>query len=71
MDQIVNLNLRYIKAREGDKEEIFMIDITMINEVIKIGIGQIGEIGELNLMDKVEVDQGMNKIIGEEILEVT
>ena len=44
----------------------------MIREVIKIGTDQIVEIGEFNLVDKVEVNQGMNKItgiiIGEEIL---
>ena len=27
------------------------------------------EIGEFNLVDRAEVDQGMNKIIGEEVLE--
>ena len=48
-----------------------MIHIIMIKEIIKIGIDQIVETGEFNLVDKVEVDQGMNKIIGEEILEVT
>ena len=48
-----------------------MIYIIMIEEIIKIGIDQIAEIGEFNLVDKVEVDQGMHKIIGEEILEVT
>ena len=36
-----------------------MIDVVMISEVIRINIGQI-----------VETDLGMNKIIGEEILEV-
>ena len=69
MDQIGNLNLRYIRAREGDRIKVFMIDTIMISKVIKIGIGQIVEIGEFNLVDKVEVDQGMNKIIGEDILE--
>ena len=52
----------------------------MISEVIKIDIDQIVEIEEFNLvvelsMDKIEVDQGMNKItgmiIGEEILKVS
>ena len=51
----------------------------MIIEVIKIGIEQIAQIGEFNLvvelsMDKLEVDQGISKItgmiIGEEILEI-
>ena len=70
MDQIGNLNLRYIKAKERDKAEISMTDVTMISKVIKIGTDQIAEIGEVNLVNKIEVDQGMNKIIGEEILEV-
>ena len=41
----------------------------MIEEIIKIGIDQIAETGQFNLVDKAEVDQGMNKIIGEEIFE--
>ena len=44
MDQIGNLNLRYIKAKEGDRIEIFMVDAIMISEVIKIGTDQIAEI---------------------------
>ena len=40
----------------------------MTEEIIKIGIDRIVEIGEFNIVDKVEVDQGMNKIIGEKIL---
>ena len=67
-EQIGNSNLRYIKAREGEKVEIFMIDITMISEVIKTGTDQIGVIGEVSLVDIIGVDQGMNKIIGQEIL---
>ena len=47
----------------------------MISEDINIATNQIVEIGEFNLVDKVEVDLGMNRIIGmiigEEILEVT
>ena len=46
-----------------------MTHIIIIEEIIKIGTGQIVVIGEFNLEDKIEVDQGMNKIIGEEILE--
>ena len=41
----------------------------MIEEIIKIDTDQIAETGVFNLVDKEEVDQGMNKIIGEEILE--
>ena len=47
-----------------------MIHVIMIEEIIKIGTDQIAKIEEFNLVDKVQVDQGMNKIIGEEILEV-
>ena len=45
-----------------------MIDTVMINEVIKIYIGQIVETGDS--IDKIEVNLGINKIIDEEILEV-
>ena len=45
-----------------------MIDAVMISKIIKINTGQIVETGDS--IDKIEVDQGMNKIIGEEILEV-
>ena len=63
-----------------DRVEIFMINIIMIEEIIKIGIDQISKIEEFSLvvefsMDKIEVDLGMNKItgmiIGEDTLEVT
>ena len=40
-----------------------MINIIMIEEIIKIGIDQIAEIEEFS-MDKLEVDLGMNKITG-------
>ena len=45
-----------------------MIHIIMTEETIKIGTDQIVEIGGFNLADKVEVDQGMNKTIGEKII---
>ena len=45
-----------------------MIDAVMINEVIKIDIDQIVETGDS--ADKIEVEQGLNKIIEIEILEV-
>ena len=75
MEQIGNLNLQFIKANEGNRVNIFMIHIIMTDEIIKIGIDQIVETGEFNLLDKAEVKQGINRIIrmiiGEEILEVT
>ena len=48
-----------------------MIHMIMIVEIIKIGTDQIAEIGEFNLVNKVEVDQNMNKITGKKILEAT
>ena len=66
---IANSNHRFTRV-EGDKVEIFIIYIIMTGEIIRIDTDQIAEIGELNLVDKAEVDQGMNKIMGEEILEV-
>ena len=49
---------------------MLMILIIMIEEIIKIGTDQRAETGEFNLLDKIEVDQCMNKITGEKILEV-
>ena len=66
-----NSNLRFIKAKEGNRVDIFMTHTIMTEEIIKIDTDQIEEIGEFNLVDKVEIDQVMNKIIVEEILEVT
>ena len=67
MDQVDNSNPKSTKAREEDKIEVVMTDMVMISQVIKIDTGQIVETG--NSIDKIEVDQGMNKFI-EEILEV-
>ena len=44
-----------------------MVYIVMTEEIVKIGIAKIVEIREFNLVDKTEVDQGMNQIIGEEV----
>ena len=41
----------------------------MTEETIEMGADQLVEIGEFNLVDKVEVGQGTNTTIGEEILE--
>ena len=70
MEKIGNSNLRFIKAKEGDRVEIFMIHVIMIEGIIKISIDQIAETGEFNLVDKTEVDQGMKRIIEEDILDV-
>ena len=46
-----------------------MIDTVMIIKIIKIDTGQIVETGES--IDKIKVDQGVNKIIEGEVLEIT
>ena len=48
-----------------------MIHVIMIEEIIKIGTDLNSGDREFNLLDKIRVDQGMNKITGEKILEVT
>ena len=74
MGWICNSSLRFIKGKEGDKVKIFMIHVIMIEEIIKIGTDHIAETREFNLVHNVEIEQGMNRIIGmiigEEILEV-
>ena len=40
MEQIGNSNLRCIKAKEGDRVEIFMKHVIMIEEIISIGTDQ-------------------------------
>ena len=42
-----------------------MIHTIMTEGTIKIGTDQIVEIGEFNLGDKVGIDQGMKKTIGQ------
>ena len=49
---------------------MFKIHIIMTEEIIKVGIDQIVVTGQISI-DKIEADQDMKKIIGEEILEVT
>ena len=61
-------NLRYIRAEEGDKVDIFMTHIIMTEVATKIDTDQIVVTEEISI-DKIEVDWGMNKIIDEEILE--
>ena len=59
-----------MKAREEHKVGNFMIDAIMINEIIKIGTDKIVVTEKISI-EKIEVNQGMNKIIGDKILEVT
>ena len=70
MDQTGILNPRYIKVKEEEKVENFMIDIIMINEIIKMGTDQIVVTGETSI-NRREVDKGMNLIIEENILGIT
>ena len=53
---ISSSNLRFIRTEEGDRVAISMIHIIMTEEMIKVGIDQTVEIGELILVGRVEVD---------------
>ena len=57
----------YQSRRRGQSIN-FYDSIIMIEEIVKSDTDQIVVTGEISI-DKVEVDPGMNKIIGEEILE--
>ena len=50
-EQISSINLRYIKVKEEAKQEISMTDIT-----IRIGIDQIVELEEFNLVVEFNMD---------------
>ena len=62
-------NPRSIKVSEEHKVETFMTYTAMTGGTIEINIDQIVGIREFNLTSNAEVDQGMKKIIQEEILE--
>ena len=70
MRSVGHSNIRFIKVKEEDKLEIFMTHITMTEEITKTDIDPIVVTGEIS-MDKIEVDKGMNIIIGENILKAT
>ena len=55
MEIVGNSSLKFIRVKEGDKVESFMIHIIMTEGIIKIDIDQIEEMEELNLVDKVEL----------------
>ena len=70
MGLIGNLNLRFFRTEEEDKSRNFYdSQIIMTEDITKIDIAQIVVTEEISIVDKIEVDRGMNKIIGEEILE--
>ena len=68
MNQLSNLNPKFMKSREEDKIDNFMIGTIIISETIKIDTDQIVETGKISI-DKKEVDLGMKKNMREEILE--
>ena len=55
--KISSLSLRYIRVREEDRLESFMIDLAMIREIIKIGIDQTVEIGEYYSVEEYNMDR--------------
>ena len=68
MYQVDYLNPKSTKAKGEDRIEDIMIDRIMISEIIKTDIGQILETE--GSIDKIAVDQNMDKIIEVKILEV-
>ena len=70
MRSVGHSNLRFIKVKEEDKVEIFMTHITMTEETTETDIDLIVVTGKIN-MDRIGLDQDMNKIIGQKILEAT
>ena len=71
MEQTNSSSPRYIKVKGEDTVEISMTSIIMIKEIIRIGIDQIAEIGEFNLVVEfnmdiiIEVEQGMDKVMND------
>ena len=59
-----SLSLRYIRVREEDRQETFMIGIIMIKEIIKIDTDQIVEIGEYHSMVKYNMDRVIEIALG-------
>ena len=68
MDQVDNLNHKSTKTEVEDRAEVTMTDTIMTNEVNRIDIDQIVEIGDS--IGKAEAHQVIHKITGEEILGV-
>ena len=66
MEQV---NHKFTKVEAEDITEVTMIDAIMISEPIRTDTGQIVETKDS--LDRTEVGPGMNKIIGEVILELT
>ena len=73
--KIGSLSPRYIRVKEEDRQEIFMIDIVMTKEVIKIGIDQIVDIefsGRIqngqNYRDNPRYNQTIEMVLGEDTL---
>ena len=62
--KINSLSLRYIRLREEDRQEIFMIDVAMIREIIKIGIDQTVKIGEYHSVEEYSTDRIIDIALG-------
>ena len=60
---------KIFKVKEENRQEISMVDVIMIREIIRIGIDQIVEIWEFNLVvdcnvdEIIRIDPSMNRII--------
>ena len=57
MDNISSLSPRYIMAREEDRWEMFMINLIMTREIIRIDIDQTVGIEEFHLVVGYNTDE--------------
>ena len=69
MEQTNSSSLKYIKAKEGDRQEISKTNIIMTKETIRIGIDQTVEIEEFhsvigyNVDDITYINQSRSEIV--------
>ena len=59
--RISSLSLRYTKVDEEDKQEISMIEITMIKEITRIDIDLIVDIEEHHIEVEVNTDKAIKE----------
>ena len=61
MDQVDNLNPKFVKEKKEDKIEVVMLGTIMVSRIIKIDTGQL--VKTRDGIDRIEVDQDINTII--------
>ena len=61
---VSRLNLRYIRVRVEERQEICIIDVAMIREIIKIGTDQTVEIREYHSVEEYNTDRIIEIALG-------